>query len=258
MNFPGRFFFGVLVAMILAAFTGCSLSNSGEADEENEPAFLLGKSRVNALDYSGAADAFKESLRANPHSAAAHFQLACLFDSDPAKIPLADPASAIYHYQEFLKLKPQAEKADFARQRIQACKVTLAQDVTAMPAMPGAQKQIEQLIIKNRQLEATNQTLRAEVDQWRTYFAKQPATPRVETPSSQNNGGTSSPERNSFANENSPKAPPVKFKTHVVAKYDTLASIAKKYRVSLTSLQAVNPGVNSSKLRVGQSINLPP
>ena len=240
-----------LAAALLAG--GCSLSDSGPTDEENEPHFLLGKSRVNAVDYSAAADAFNESLQVNPRSAAAHFQLACLFDSDVTK--LDDPAAAIYHYQEFLKLKPRAEKADFARSRINDCKIRLAQNVTVLPAMPGTQKQLEQLIIKTRLLEATNQSLRAEVIQWQSYFAKQQAEPKPETAAARNNS-TAAADNGAAAAP--PKNPPVKFRAHVVAKYDTLASIAKKYHVALPALQAINPGVNSSKLRVGQSINLPP
>jgi LysM repeat protein len=262
MNFFGRVHFCLLLAAGLLA-GGCSLSDSGQTDEENEPHFLLGKSRVNALDYSAAADAFNESLQVNPHSAAAHFQLACLFDSDATK--LDDPAAAIYHYQEFLKLKPRAERAEFSRQRINDCKIRLAKNVNEIPAMPGAQKQLEQLIIKSRQLEATNQSLKAEVEQWRGFFAKQQAQPRPENSGAQNNSANSS---NSSSGKNAAgasaggdpaaKSPPVKFRTHTVAKYETFATIARKYHVTISQIQSVNPGVNSSKLHVGQSLNLPP
>jgi LysM repeat protein len=36
-----------------------------------------------------------------------------------------------------------------------------------------------------------------------------------------------------------------------------MAAIARKCGVSLTALEAANPGVNAKKLRVGQTLNLP-
>jgi len=59
---------------------------------------VLGKSRVNAMEFGPAIDAFEESLEANPHSAQAHFQLAMLYENQES-----DPAAAIYHYQQYLK-----------------------------------------------------------------------------------------------------------------------------------------------------------
>ena len=44
---------------------------------------------------------------------------------------------------------------------------------------------------------------------------------------------------------------------HVIVKGDTLGAIAKKYHVSLKAIQDANPGVVSSKLKVGQKINVP-
>ena len=40
-------------------------------DEEKESHFVVGRSRVNALDYHGAIESFTEALEANPRSAAA-------------------------------------------------------------------------------------------------------------------------------------------------------------------------------------------
>ena len=254
-----RFVFSLLAALGLAGLSGCSLSDSGQLDEENEPHYILGKSRVNALDYSAAIDAFKDSLQVNPHSAAAHYQLACLYDSENK---VADPAAAIYHYQEFLRLNPRAENAAVVSQRIEGCKVQLAHAVISLPSMPASQKLLESL-------SETNRVLQAEVDKWRAYFAaQQQAASRAGVPGGQNN--VTPPESDKPAppadnNDSAVKkakpskpAPPVmKYRTHMVVKGESLEIIARRYHVSLASLQAVNPGVNASKLRVGQSINLP-
>ena len=256
MVFSSRIVCAMLAAISLALVSGCSLSDSGSLDEENEPHYILGKSRVNALDYPQAIDAFNESLQVNPHSAAAHRQLACVYESETK---YADPAAAIYHYQEFLRLKPQADDAENIKQRIDRCKVQLGKTANELPTMPGSQKLLETL-------SATNRLLQAEVDKWRAYFAAQEAAnSRKPTPEVQNNFNPPPPEEYSPPTPNNgsggkkpvPPRSSTKVKTHYVAKGESLAIIARKYHVSLESLQAANPSVNSKKLRVGQPINLP-
>jgi LysM repeat protein len=45
--------------------------------------------------------------------------------------------------------------------------------------------------------------------------------------------------------------------TYKIAKGDTLGNVAKAHHVSLTALQAANPGVDSKHLKIGQSITIP-
>lgn len=45
--------------------------------------------------------------------------------------------------------------------------------------------------------------------------------------------------------------------TYVVKSGDGLAKIAKSLGVTLSALQAANPGVDSSKLKIGQKLNVP-
>jgi len=256
MSYFGKLHFLALAA-VLFAVNGCLPSDSSPLDEEKEPHFVLGKSRVNAMDYAGAVEAFGESLEANPRSAAAHFQLACLFDQKES-----DPAAAIYHYQEFLRLNPKADNAEVIRQRIYSCKQQLAADVLPLPSAPAAQKQLEELAEKNRQLQDEN-------EKWRAYYAAQ-AAQKNPTPNNNNPApaGSPTPDDISQAPANpAPNAPaplahntvvkPAKLRTHTVAAGETLAAIARKSGVNLAALEAANPGVTPTKLRVGQPLNLP-
>ena len=251
----------MLAATALVAVNGCLPSDSSSLEEEKEPHFVLGKSRVNAMDYSGAVAAFSESLEANPHSASAHFQLACLFDQKQS-----DPAAAIYHYNEFLRLNPKADNAEVIRQRIYSCKQQLAADVLPLPSAPAAQKQLEDLAEKNHQLQD-------EVEKWRAYYTAQQAAQRNSPAALPNNPvatavGSPTPDDVSSAPANNPTpkpvsspraaaAKPAKPRTHNVAAGETLAAIARKSSVSLTALEAANPGVTPKKLHVGQTLNLP-
>jgi len=54
-----------------------------------------------------------------------------------------------------------------------------------------------------------------------------------------------------------PPAPPVIGTEYVVVKGDTLAKIAKKNGVSVKAVEAANPGVQPTKLKVGQKLTMP-
>jgi tetratricopeptide (TPR) repeat protein len=240
------------------------LSGENQQDDEKEPHFVLGKSRVNAMDYSGAAEAFAEALEVSPHSAAAHYQLAWLCENK-----LSDPAGAIYHYQEYLKLDPKAGNPDVINQHIYACKQQLVTDVMQLPSAPAAQQQIEKLAEQNRHLQE-------QLDKWQAWYAAQltarPAAPANPTPQPQPGNqptGTPVPDDISPQTTVQPGHPttasprpvptfPPRMRTHVVASGETLASIARKAGVSLPALQAINPNLNPRRLHTGQTINLPP
>src|ERR1039457_1295560 len=147
MRFWFRFAPCALAVLFGAALGGCA-PGQGQTDEEKEPHFGLGQSRVNAMDYPGAIDAFAESLDANPRSAAAHYQLGMLYEEK-----MSDPAAAIYHYKRYLKLNPNASNADNIKQRIEGCKKQLAADEMGLPSTSTAQQQLEKLADQNRVLQ---------------------------------------------------------------------------------------------------------
>jgi tetratricopeptide (TPR) repeat protein len=249
-----RLMAGMSLVWFVIALGGCLPAGQNQSDEENEPHFVLGKNRVNAMDYQGAIEAFEESLEVNPHSAAAHFELAWLYDE---KEP--DPAAAIYHYQEYLKYDPTADNADVIKQRIYRCKQQLAADVLPLPSAPAAQEQLERLAEQNRQLQD-------EVDKWRAYYASQMAAAKANSspaqnnfvpqpaanpaPVTQNDSGLTHEAKHS---ENSTDAS----RTHTVARGETAMAITRQFGVKLSALQTANPGVNLSRIRVGQVLNIP-
>jgi len=252
----------VIAAMSLGMVSGCSPADQSAEDEEKEPHFVLGNDKFNAMDYTGAVDAFQESLEVNPRSAQAHYRLAQLFDT---KEP--DPAAAIYHYQEYLRLNPKADNSDLIRQRINTCKQQLAADVLPLPSAPATMKQIEDLTEQNRQLQQKVDDYADKLKQWNAYYNNQVAAKTGGAPVPQNlvtgsgpDDLTSQPQApsNAVPNNAGSRIQPPKARTHTVAAGETMAAIARKLGVSLTALEAANPGVNAKKLRVGQSLNLPP
>jgi LysM repeat protein len=275
MSFFGRWNPLLLAAAFIAAAAGCSPMDQGAQDEEREAHYVLGKSRVNAMNYDGAIEAFESSLETNPHSAAAHYQLAMLFENQES-----DPAAAIYHYQQYLKYNPKAENADIISQHIASCKQQLAADVMQLPSAPAAQQQLEKLTEENRRLHD-------QLTQWQNYYAAQQAAARTNQMVAQAYAQTRVSPQNNFAappqntsqmpddvtlgNPNpqassaaTPRQPATTRSTpsrpmgrHTVARGETLAMIARNSGISLSALQAANPNVNPKKLKAGQVLNLP-
>jgi LysM repeat protein len=244
------------------AISGCTPSGPDSLSEEKEPHFVLGKSRVNAMDFQGAIEAFAQSLEANPNSAKAHYELGWLYDEKTA-----DPAAAIYHYQAYLQFTPNADDAEVIKQRIYRCKQQLAAEVQPLPSTPAAQQQLEKLSEQNRQLQD-------EVSKWRAYYASQLAAAKTNSPpgpvySTLSPTAPLTPDQPSqtvsrlTAGANTgrspgPKPPTAASRTHTVFAGETAMAITRKFGVKLNALQAANPGVNLSRLRAGQVLNLPP
>ena len=253
MSFWFRLVGGACVVWLAVALSGCTPSGQSQLSEEKEPHFVLGKSRINAMDYQGAVEAFEESLEVNPHSSAAHFELGWLYDEKES-----DPAAAIYHYQQYLKLCPTAGNTEVIKQRIESCKQELAADVLPLPSTPAAQTQITQLVEQNQQLQD-------EVNKWRAYFASQQAAKDQASAAPLVNPASPQPVHNASttAGGSAPDHPvhsiPAKpiLGTHTVAAGETAVRIARRYGITLDALLAANPGLEPRRMHVGQILNIP-
>ena len=248
--------------------SGCTFSGSASLEEEKEPHFLEGKTRVNSMDYAGAIESFEQALEVNPKSAAAHFELACLCEQREA-----DPAAAIYHYRRYLKLRPRGERVDRARSRIGVCQQQLAQAVSLGPVTQGLQHEYEGLNEQIRKLTEENKALKEKLEQWQSsaVVARTPALsptsevaaarPRAMTPVESVAARVAFTDRNNRIaglRENTFDRTAISTaKTHTVAAGETPMAIAKKYGIRLESLMAANPRLEPRRLRVGQSLSIP-
>ncbi len=255
MSFGTRF---LIIFALGIALGGCTQSDQ---DEEKEPHYVLGQSRINAMDYQGAVEAFEESLEVNPHSAAAHYQLAMLYENQQS-----DPAAAIYHYQQYLKFDPSAENADIIRQHIASCKQQLASDVLTLPTGTAAQQQLEKLVDQNRQLQTQVDSLQAALKQWSDWYAKYTNQMATQTPVvPQNNivqqpinqvqapqsGGTPQPV-NTYSQNPSPRG-----HTYVVERGETATAICRKFGIRLNQLESANPTMTPTRIHPGEVLNMP-
>ena len=253
MTFLATRFGGVLLLLGGLALSGCLPSGQSAVDEEKEPHFLAGKTRASELDSNGATEAFEKALEVNPRSAAAHFELALLYEKKGT-----EPATAIYHYEQYLKLRPGAENTDIlVKPHILACKQELARTVSLGAVSDRQQHEFEHLAEEN-------QRLKAEVQAWQTRYATNPPGPApvaarvTQTATSTPSTPASAAPSNSANPSRTLAASAAATRTHTVKAGETPTMIARKYGVKLEALMAANPRLDARRLKVGQVMAVPP
>jgi len=246
-GFP-RFWLGLALCVALC---GCLPSSQGPLDEQREPHFLTAKARASGLDFKGAVEAYEAALEANPRNASAHYELGLLCEKE------SDYAAAIYHLERYLKFRPDAANAQIIRDRINADKMELSKTAAFAPVTQNMEREFQKLAEEKQQLRTELERVRAELEQWRTYAASRGSAGGSPAPGvvrGSEGGGTSLPPGGA-----APVPPPSRSPglTHKIQAGETFTSIASRYRVSVTQLQAANPGVEPRRLKTGQTIKIP-
>ncbi len=263
MTFSVSRYCGVALLFAGLILAGCLPAPQSQSDEEKEPHFLEGRSRVNTMDYPGAIESFEKALDANPQSASAHFELGWLFDR---KEP--DAAAAIYHYAKYLTLRPGADNGENVKERIVACKQELARAVSLGPITEKQQRDLEKLADENRQLTEQNKQMTEELAKWRAYYTGRPI-PQTNSPPHTSVSSRSLPSallaqpapadgtssNGAALGRSGQTASPAR--THVIKSGETLTMVARKYGVKMDALMSANSRVDPRRLRPGQTLNIP-
>ena len=257
---------GAILFVLCIWWSGCSLSNESSLDEEKDPNYLAGRSRRAALNYTGAIEAYEKALETNPRSAAPHLEIGLIYYQNVT----TNWASAIYHFEKYLELRPKANNADLIRQNIDYCKLALAREVPYTPNNDLVRKEVERLARENTDLRQQVEQLKAQPALRppaapNTVMASNPvnassARPVVSaqvlsTPAAQDTPTGERPTASPAANETARLAAAAK--THVVRSGDTPYAIAHSYGVKLANLLSANPGLDPRRLRPGQTLVIP-
>jgi LysM repeat protein len=264
---------GVALCLSLA---GCLPPADSPLDEKKDPSFITGKNLVSQMDWPGAIEAFEKALDSNPRSASAHFELGWLYEE---KADPQDPAAAIYHYERYLKLSPNPDKADLVRQQINSCKLILVKNM-AVVGPSGAQREMDRLSAENRELQAQVAQLQSQAAQLQSQLAQARAAaadvrpqplprPPVQSPTPLTTVPTGpagdSPRTETQHVSSGHVATPVSnhisstgvARLHSVKPHETMAGIAREYGISLAALESANPQVRPTHLLVGQALKIP-
>lgn len=252
-----------LMLMLCLWMSGCSPTAETQLDEQRNPHYLAGKEKLGALDYKGAIESFERAVEDNPRSAFAHFELGVLYEQHES-----DYATALYHYNRALKLRPNDHPAEIIRQRIPGCKQELVKADSLAIINPAALRETENLRVQNAQLRAQIEQLQAQLAT-RPVTSVSPNAPAGRDPGSSTRSspptpiadpGTvarATPTGSGSAGRVPTAATTTRGRTHVVKSGETVTAIARQYSVRPASLLAANPGLDPRRMRVGATVNIP-
>lgn len=250
-------------ALLLVLTAGCIPTRDSSQDEQRDPHFLQGMELLKEADPKGAAAAFEKALTTNPQSASAHFQLGLLFQES-----LNEPATAIYHYDRFLKLRPKSDRGDIVRQRSNNCKMELAKLFLIAPSTPSVQKELDKLKAEVERLGLENHQLRRQVELLSSQSPNRNPPAPVSAPAPQSAPTAPRMPLTASVAPASPATPPTPApapktakapaaRSHVVKSGDTPATIARQHNVKVEALLAANPGLDPKRLKIGQTLTIP-
>lgn len=230
----------VLIAMLM--FCGCN-KDAQNLDEKEERNVLVkqGRAYMEIKDWNKAEIAFKQALENHPKMARPHLDLALIYQQYKLNY-----IHAIYHYDRYLELRPEAEKVGFIEDQQKKVKQALAENYAAQSAsMRKKEAQLKRVQQENAELKQQVVVLQ----KTKPVIARAP----------------SKPEKQKTVTETVPKsAPPAGSTTHqiyTVVAGDNLTKIAKKFygNDDYEPIYQANKDRMKSPgdLRVGQTIIIP-
>lgn len=187
--------------------------------------------RVHAMDYEGALRVYESLIDGSPKTAEAHYRLGHIYADH-----LKDPLGALYHFTRYLAVAPEGQFGKEARSYEQEGQIRLMNHLSK--GAPLTQEEAARIKNENLALKKTLAELRA-----------------VKTPPA---GAAVAGKPGDLTQ----KPIPPGARTHVVAKGDTLASIATKfYKNKARAKDILDANFYSAdaatKLKIGQTLTIP-
>jgi tetratricopeptide (TPR) repeat protein len=240
--------------MILCAalMTSCGKSTAHiEAAEDLAPFMEQAKVRERANDVDGAMEVYLRGLENDPSLAKAHLQLGLLYDQYKK-----DYLRAVFHYETYLEMRPDAEKRASIEELIKQARLYYA---TSLPDQPS--EAIRELARLQEQISVLEQDLAGAGDRIEILLAERAKLVRAlkALRSPEQNSAPPTALEDEAAGLSGPR-PPEKY---VVQASDSLSKIAGKVyndkRKWRLIYEANRPPLRRpDDLRVGQALKIPP
>lgn len=241
----GRSLLAVILLFPGLLLGGCS-RQAGVRDRRDEEHPLMRKALAakRANDIDRAISAFQAALEKRSNLARAHLELGLLYDEHQR-----DYLRAVYHYERYLEMRPDAGKRQYIESMIQIARISYA------ASFPDHSSEA---IRRVRHLEQENRTLRAALDEAieeNRGLRVRPAIPSAAAPSLL---APAAPQRAAVANPT-----PAAERTVTVERGDTLSSIAARVYGNPSQWRRIydanrNLLRSPGDVRPGQTLILPP
>lgn len=238
------------LCIAVLALAGCDKKGlTSEQKEEQEPLVKSGQSFVEQKQWDSAEDAFKKAIEKDGTLATPHLQLALIYAQF-----IPNYIHSIYHFDRYLELRPESEKAEFIREQRNKVQVAYAKQIIISSA------DVKQLQAQAQALSQENTTLKRQLQEAKAAAAAAAQPPRETTPVAVVE--TPQPTTPSTAGTGPRPTASNKYQIYHVAAGDTLSKIATKFYGDSSLWDIVydankdtinNPG----SLRVGQTLVIP-
>jgi len=238
----------IFLCVLCVAGSGCFESAAWlDAGEERSAAIQKARSLEAEGDYDGAIEALVRAVEANPSLILAHLNAALLLH-DHKK----DYVPAVYHYQRYLKLRPNCDKREMIENRIR-----LAKQAFAAAVLRPDQYTIDRVMT----LEADNKVLKAQVEDLKGRLADARATIHKLTARPAGGGSRTAAGGGGTAHAGA-GATAGSSRTYRVKRGDTLSSIANDIYGSASQWRKIRDANNdvlkgSTRVIEGQVLKIP-
>jgi len=230
----------VLMTSVLL-FVGCddNKDTGARTVELDDPEFRQGLTYGKQHESRRALECFLRVIDTRKGAAESHLEAGRMY------IDLKEPLPAIYHFKEYIRLKPTSEQSKIVRQMIKTAEKLYLEQIPGRPLEPDAVGTTEQYA-QLQKLKSENERLKREVSELSRInkVSEAPVT----------NSTTTSTKVTSTVPKSST--------TYIIKAADTLSSISRKfYGTDSRKTEIFNANKtkikNPSKLVVGMTIEIP-
>ena len=246
-----RFTF-IALLYVLATFSGCKPSIVEVVSETDEKQYQLAKDYQSQGRTADALRAFLRVIEARRNAPESHFEAGNIYLN-----AMSDPINAIYHFRQYLLLKPNSPRVREIRQLIETAQKKFVQQLPAKP-YEGELDRMEMMELVNS-LEQENNRLKREL------VATQRRLQSLENRLSNSTFGTERQSQNTYRQNQSATVAPNPSsvpRTYTVQSGDSLSSISRTLYGTpsrwIDIYQANRDRLSSENaLRVGQELRIP-
>jgi tetratricopeptide (TPR) repeat protein len=209
-----------LLVILLAGCDDAGRSESRTLDVE-DPEFRQGQIFYKQGETRKALECFLKVIDNRKAAAEAHLEAGRMY------LDIQDPLPAIYHFNQYVRLKPTSEQTPMVKQMIRTAEKQFMQQLPGRPMEPDALGSVD-TNTRLRSLQIENEKLKREVAEL-SRNQKTPDTKAAVTPGAL----TATPEKST------PEAKTGRFRQYTIVKGDTLSVISNKMFNDRNHTQAI-------------------
>lgn len=231
----------VLMTTVLL-FVGCddNKDTNARTPEFDDPEFRQGHTYIKQHETRRALECFLRVIDKRNGAAESHLEAGRMY------IDLKDPLPAVYHFNEYIRLKPTSDQSKIVRQMIKTAEKLYLEQIPGRPMEPDAVGSTDQY--------AQLQKLRAENEKLKRDIAELSRINKVSEVPISNSSSTTTTKTVSTGAKSST--------TYIIKANDTLSSISRKfYGTDQRKTEIYNANKtkikNPAKLQVGVTIEIP-